>query len=261
VVGTLVVVLAGLTVLVSQLSGAGAGTPLNAVAAAAVKTQEERGGRAIMRIVPSSASGKSLTITGRAVFDTENRARAVLVVPATGSNAAFSMEEITDGAVLYMRSPKLSLPHGLEWMKIDLEAAVGLKVPTSTGSDPRGELTLLQAAGNVRKLGKEDVRGVSTMRYRGTIGVDESVDLLRERGEGELADRVEKNGYPLHFEVWIGSDGLVRRLRMFDLHSYSEGADTSVDMTMDFFDFGFEPQIEAPDPSKVFDATSLAASS
>lgn len=30
-----------------------------------------------------------------------------------------------------------------------------------------------------------------------------------------------------------------------------------MDMRMDFFDFGFEPEIEVPDSSEVFDATDL----
>jgi hypothetical protein len=31
-----------------------------------------------------------------------------------------------------------------------------------------------------------------------------------------------------------------------------------MDMRIDFFDFGYEPEIEVPDSSEVFDATSLA---
>lgn len=146
-------------------------------------------------------------------------------------------------------------------MKIDLEAAAGLKLPVPNESDPRGELARLEAAGNVRRLGKEDVRGVPTTRYRATMGVAETVKRLREEGEEEFAETVEKTGSPQHLEVWIGSDGLVRRLRILNLGSSSEGDDTSADMTIDFFDFGLEPRIEVPDSSEVFDATSLAESS
>jgi len=35
---------------------------------------------------------------------------------------------------------------------------------------------------------------------------------------------------------------------------------TSVEMTMDFYDFGISPDIELPDPETVFDATNLADS-
>lgn len=31
-----------------------------------------------------------------------------------------------------------------------------------------------------------------------------------------------------------------------------------IDMRMDFYDFGSIPEVEVPDPSEVFDATSLA---
>lgn len=251
----------GLAVLVSQLGGAGGGAPLNAVAAAAVRTQEEAGGRAVLHGVVSTASGKSIAITGREVFDAENRARAVLAIPAVGSDPASSMEMIGDGAVIYMRSPKLTLPAGKKWMKIDLESAIGLKVPAPAESDPRAELALLETAGNVRKLGREDVRGVPTTRYRGTIGIAATAARLRELGETELADKFEKEGSPLRFDVWIGSGGLVRRLQVRDLRSSSGSAETSTDMTMDLFDFGLEPRIEVPDAGEVFDATSLAESS
>lgn len=261
VVGVLVVAVVGLAVLVSQLTGGGGGTPLNAVAVAAVKMQEEKGGRAIMRVVTSSASGKPVTVTGRAVFDAEGRARAVLSVQSANSNDGSSAEMISEGPVLYMRSPEFKLPPGRRWMKIDLEAAIGLKLPAPAGSDPRSELALLEAAGDAQKLGRENVRGVPTTRYRGTIGVAEGSKRLREQGEEKLAERFEKNGSPQHFEVWIGSGALVRRLRVFGLESSSEGASTNVDMTIDYFDFGFEPRIEAPDPSEVFDGTSLAESS
>ncbi len=260
IVAGLVMVALGLAALVSQLGAGGGGAPLNAVAVAAVKTREEQGGRAVMRVVGTLSSGKSFTATGRTVFNAEGRTRAVMKVTPAGSAAPVRIEGISDGAVVYMRSPKLPIPEGAEWMKIDFEAAVGLKLPVPNGNDPREELSFLRFAGDVRKLGEEDVRGVPTTRYRAAAGVPETVKRLREEGEEELAEQVEKTGSPMRFEVWIDSSGLVRRLQIFNLHTRGEGDEQSTQMTAEFFDLGLEPQIEVPDPSKVYDATSLAES-
>lgn len=260
-VAGLVVAVLGLAAIVSQLGGAGRGAPLNAVAAAAVKTQEQQGGRAVVHLLGSSPGGKSFTGSGRMAFDASGRVRAVLMMRPEGSTSAIEMEMVTDGAVVYMHSPKIPLPQGLKWMKIDFEATTGLKLPVPSGSDPREELARLEAVANVRKLGEENVRGVPTTRYRATMGIAETVKALREEGEEEFAESVEKAGTPQRLEVWIGPGGLVRRLRVLNLGSPSEGNGTTADISIDFFDFGLEPRIDVPDSSEVFDATSLAESS
>lgn len=255
IAGALVVAIAALVVVLSQLGGGGGAAPLNAVAAAAVKTQEQPGGRANMRAI-ITADGKTVTITGQAVFDSENRARATLFKGSSRSSPR--LDEVVDGPVLYMRSPEFSLPDGLEWMKIDLEDAVGLKVPAQSGTDPRDELSILEVAGNFQKLGKDQVRGEATTHYRGTIGIAEAVERLREKGEDELAENYEENGGPIDFEAWIGSDGIVRRLRLVTTITAGQGKEVNSDMTMTFFDFGLEPSIVVPDSDSVYDATSLA---
>jgi hypothetical protein len=121
-------------------------------------------------------------------------------------------------------------------------------------------LALLEAVGNdVQKLGKEDVRGVPTTRYRGTISVSDEIKRAREAGADALASLSEKEGSPLHVEAWIDADGLVRRMRLVNSRPSDKGdGPVTTDMRMDFIDFGIEPEIEVPDSSEVFDATELA---
>ena len=89
-----------------------------------------------------------------------------------------------------------------------------MDTPLPANGDAKGELELLEAVtGDVQKLGKEDVRGVPTTRYRGTIGVSEHAEELREEGAEDRASYVEKMGTPLQVEAWIDADGLVRRMR------------------------------------------------
>ncbi len=238
--------------------------PLNAIAEAAERTQREPGGRAAMRsVVSSSVPSESFTITGEMVFDAEtDRSQAVLTVPRSGSGDSVEMEVVGDGAVMYMRSSQFgSLPGGREWMALDFSSFVqGLDTPLPADGDAMGELELLEAAtGDVQKLGDEDVRGVPTTRYRGTVGVSETVERLREEGAEDLASYAEEKGTPLRVEAWIDANGLVRRMR-FVKSEPREGGEGSltIDMRMDFFDFDFVPEIDVPEPSEVFDATALA---
>ena len=127
--------------------------------------------------------------------------------------------------------------------------------PTSTR---RENFTLFEGVGNVQKLGKEDVRGVSTTHYRGALSVADQVERARDKGEDNIASVAEKDGGPMRVEAWIDADGLVRRMRLIHSQPAEQGKEPlTVDMRVDFFDFGFEPKIEVPDSSEVFDATDL----
>lgn len=236
--------------------------PLNAIAAAAERTQGEPGGRATMQAVVSSPRSEPFTITGQTVFDAETgRSRAVMKMPNPESGGSVEMQVVGDGTVMYMRSSLFgSLPGGREWMALDLSFGQELAMPLPTNGDAKGELELLEAAtGDVQKLGKEDVRGVPTTRYRGTVGVSEQTERLREEGAEDLAPYIEENGAPLQVEAWIDADGLVRRMRLVQSQPREGGEGSmTIDMRMDFFGFGVVPEIDVPEPSEVFDATALA---
>lgn len=248
-----------LTVFAWQQSEGDSG-PLNAVAAAAERTQGQPGGRATMQAIVSPAQSESFTITGRTVFDSEGRSRAVLTFPRPGSGGSAKMQVIADGTIVYMRSSQFdSLPKGREWVALDVSFGQELNVLPANG-DAKGELQLLEAvSGDIQKLGEEDVRGTPTTRYRGAVGVSEQAEWLREAGAEKLASYVEKEGSPMQVEAWIDANDLVRRMGFVQSQPGEKGeGPTTVNMRMDFFDFGLEPEIDAPDSSEVFDATALA---
>lgn len=239
----------------------GGGGPLNAIAEAAVKTQHEGGGRAAMRaVVTEPGRSEPFTIIGRVVYNADGVARGTATVPDSESSGSVKVEYVQDGTKMYMRSSRFgTLPEGRDWMGLDLSFGEGFDSSLPAGSDAKGELELLeQATGGVDKVGKENVRGVPTTRYRSTISPSESAKRWREEGAEKTASYAEKRGVPLRVEAWIDAAGLVRRMRVVQLRPEQAGeGPKSMDMRIDFFDFGFEPEIEVPDPSEVFDATSL----
>ena len=153
-----------------------------------------------------------------------------------------------------------SLPDGAQWIAFDLSLGDELEVPIPADGDPKGELRMHEAAaGDVQKIGTERVHGVSTTRYRGTVDASENAEQLREMGAKKLASYVEDEGKPAQVEAWIDADGLVRRMRFLQSQPSEEGEEPmTVDMRMDFIEFGPVPEIEVPPSSEVFDATSLA---
>jgi hypothetical protein len=244
-----------------QGDGEDGGGPLNAIAAAAERTQLEPGGRASMEAVVTPAEGESFTMTGQMVFDDEkDLSRAVMTFPNPKSGDMVTMRVVTDGTVMYIRSSLFGLlPDGREWMSLDLAFGEDLESPLPADADAKGELELLEEVTGVGKRGREVVRGVPTTRYAGTIDVSEQAERLREQGGDGLSSLVEEKGGPLRIEVWIDDDGLVRRMGYASSQPGVEGEGrTMIDMRMDFYDFGSTPEIEVPDPSEVFDATSLA---
>lgn len=214
-------------------------------------------------VVTTGGQSAPITMTGRLVFDGEDRTRGVITAPNTRSGGPLKLDLVSDGTVVYMHSSRFgTLPGGHNWMALDLSLGDELDTTVPANVDAKGELALLESVSDdVQKLSKEDVRGVPTTHYRGTISVSNQVERLREEGADADASLIEKDGSPLHVEAWIDADGLVRRMRLIHSQPAGEGKEaTTIDMRVDFFDFGFEPEIDVPDSSEVFDATALARS-
>jgi hypothetical protein len=251
-----------LAVFASQQGGDGSnGGPLNAIAQAAEKTRHEPGGRAAVRIVATGPGSKPIPMWGRVTYDGEGRGEALLTARPTGSEESFQINMVSDGTTIYMSSPRFgSLPDDAKWMKLDFEFAQGPESPVPANPDATGQLELLEAVSDdVEKLGREKIRGMETTHYRGTITVAAQADRLREVGAEELAERSEKEGAPTAVDAWVDDRGLMRRMKIVQTAPQVEGGGTTtMDMRMDFYDFGLEPQIEVPDSDEVFDATSLA---
>ncbi len=235
--------------------------PPNAIARAAERTQQEPGGHVEVHATYSS-SDSEITMTGQGVYDAEgDRARMTMTFPDPDSGALEEMEVVGEGTVMYMRSSLFgSLPGGADWMSLDYSFGDDLETPVPAGGDAAGELELLEhATGGVQKLGTEKVHGVQTTRYRGTVGVSENAQHLRDAGGEKIAKVVEEKGGPTQVEAWVDADGRVRRMRVVGRKPDDEGKGPSTtDMQVDFVDFGTVPAITVPDSSEVFDATSLA---
>jgi hypothetical protein len=118
---------------------------------------------------------------------------------------------------------------------------------------------LRDSSGEPKRVGQEDVRGVSTTRYHATIDVRSATRKMLGK-EGWKASNIERfledvEAGGREIDVWVDSDGLVRRVVTSE--SWTDGGEvlaTESVTTTEYFDFGLEADIQAPPVAEVIDA-------
>jgi hypothetical protein len=168
--------------------------------------------------------------------------------------------------VIYMRLGFLAsqLPGGKQWIKLDL-SKLGKSAGIDLGSllsgsqlQPSDVLGMLRSEGaKIQKLGSASIDGTATTHYRVTIDMAKALEAkgltspLLQSFAGQMP-KIPEN-------VWIGKDGLVRRVQLSYGFTHA-GHRLQVGMTMDLYDYGAHVTIAAPPSSAVFDATQFAQS-
>ena len=218
-----------------------------------------------------SAAGQSLAISGEADLDNEHkRAHMAMDLGMLGGE----MEILMDGGVMYMRSPMFQ-DAGTDWVsmdpsKMDPAAAAQFGGFGAGTTDPSALVGLFAGVFDVKVSGEQELRGVPTTHYVGTIDlkkvlkgfadvVGKDVDAATKKQLKAAVKQFESLGMEekIPFEIWIDAGGLPRRERItMDFGKLVPGAEeASLEMTVDFSDFGKPVDIQIPDPSEVTDMT------
>jgi hypothetical protein len=218
-----------------------------------------------------SATGQSLSISGEADLDNEHkRAHMTMDLGMLGGK----MEILMDGGVMYMRSPMFQ-DAGTDWVsmdpsKMDPAAAAQFGGFGAGTTDPSALVGLFAGVFDVKVSGEVELRGVLTTHYVGTIDlkkvlkgfadvVSKDIDPATKKQLKAAVKQFESLGIDekIPFEIWIDAEGLPRRQRItMDFGKLVPGAEeASLDMTVDFSDFGKPVDIRIPDPSEVTDMT------
>jgi hypothetical protein len=253
---------------------------LDPVAAAATKTQDAGAARIRFAMVISPQLGKTLRMRGSGAIDGTSARMSFKLgsmlgqmgLPSSmGSLAQLQHTTIKEIAleqngdyVIYMQLGFLSsqLPGGKQWIKLDvskLGKAAGLdlgKLMSGTQFQPSDLLGMLTSEGaKIQELGPATVDGVATTHYRVTIDLAKA---LQSKGlTSPLLNSITAQMKTATSEVWIGKDGLVRRVKIS--YNVPHGAKAMrMAMTMSLYDYGAHLSIAAPPSSQVFDATMFA---
>lgn len=183
-----------------------------------------------------------------------------------------TVEMIMDGETIYMSSDSFGgTGVETEWVSFDTS-----KMPEAAGnpfgglgqgqSDPAAFVALFAGAVDVKDEGPDEVDGVATTRYAGTIDIGKVLAGLTEDMSRASARRVTKGlrsvGLEkIPFEAWVDEDGMLRRERIEIDFSSFPGAPEDAAMVFDatFSHFGEPLELEIPKASEVTDVTSELA--
>jgi hypothetical protein len=246
--------------------GTGSALALDPVAAAATKTQDAGAARirfALAFSAPQLHGGEMLRLRGTGAIDGTNAELTFSGLPSGGSMREIVLQQDGD-YVLYLQLSSVSaqLPGGKHWIELDvskLGKAAGIdpgKLLSGSQLQPGDLLSMLKAeGGKVQSLGSATVDGVAATHYRVTIDMAKA---LQAKGlTSPLLAGVAAKLPMVPEDVWIGNDGLVRRVTVsFGLTQSS--TPLQMGMTMDLYDYGAQVTIAPPPSGDVYDATQLA---
>jgi hypothetical protein len=257
------------------LAGCGGGSrsvALDPVAAAATKTQDAGAARIryTLAITAPQLPDGTVRINGKGVIDgTSGSANFDLgsALRAAGVPAGSSITEIYlkqgNDYVIYVQLGALAsrVPGGKQWLELDLSklgqsAGIDLnQLMSGSQLQPADVLSMLETEGaSVHEIGAEKIDGTPTTHYRVTVDLAKA---LEAKGvTSPMLAGIASAMPSIPEDVWIGSDGLVRRIKL----SYGfqhQGKSMRVEMSMDIYDYGVDVTIAAPPSNEVFDATQL----
>jgi len=176
-------------------------------------------------------------------------------VPGAPEDA--SMEMIVDGSTIYLRGAFLP---DAGWIRVDADAEglEGLAVGSGS-SDPSAFLDYLRGADDVQVVGAEQVNGVDTTHFRGTLDLGEIVEQAPAEARRDAREAIEQLEAELGdlttgFEAWVDGDGIPRRVRFSFEPQAGEG---SFEIEMEIVRIGGDVEITVPPKSQVTDLGAL----
>jgi hypothetical protein len=266
-------------------SGAGgavaAGNPAEALQQAAEKTADAGTAKVAMTFALTGVPGLGSTTfnmdgaldaaNGQSSFtiDLEQLTSALPASEQAGVGAFIgdgNLQIVTDDGDVYLQlgnlSSLLGATTGQSWLKISVgeKAAGAVGAPLGDGTEI---LKLIDQAGGLETVGTEQVRGAETTHYRGTLDLASALAEVsadeRAKAESELGKvGIDPSMATVPVDVWIGTDGLVRRVQIGVQGVETTASTTATDdlggtFTMELYDFGQPVNITVPPADQVFE--------
>jgi hypothetical protein len=179
---------------------------------------------------------------------------------AAGVTVSMNVVGLLEGGhfVMYMRSPlfQAQLPSGKSWVRFDLQQQgekLGLDFSALLGSS-QAVAPLWQGLVSTKRLGSDVVAGKPSTHYRATVDYQRAAAALPSFGK-QLATIERTTGVRIgrvKADVWVGSDGFVRRFRTTTPTSVNGARATSV-QTITYTGYNVPVTIAAPPRSQVFE--------
>ena len=225
--------------------------PQAAVVAAVQQTQEVDS-YGFTLTSSTNAGGQSIEFGGSGVATSDGSAAEMTFSLPGGAGEL--RQRIVDG-VMYMELPQQ--PGVFYELKVaDLvDTALGASTDVTAGLE-----ALTSVDEGVEEVGREDLRGVDTTRYRGTFDLSKAFEAFK----GPLRDQLEQvvaNGGTkrVPFDAWVDDEGRIRQVdQTLTLQvPQAPGQEFEVETRVEFYDFGVDVDVEAPPASAVRDGGPL----
>lgn len=195
----------------------------------------------------TKVAGQTQKIHGEGLVDTAQQA-SQLRVQLPGSASGATIEALVVDGKSYVRGVP-GAPAG-KWVLIPTPPPGSAQAMGS--SDPTEMLSMLRrVSDDVRVNGSQQVRGVKTTRYTGTLDLNKAVAQQR----GQQAEQSQKALQALGirevpFDVFLDEQGRPARFRLALSFTVS-GKQVRNTTSVDFFDWGTDVDLSAPDPADV----------
>jgi LppX_LprAFG lipoprotein len=254
-------------------------TPLELVSQAVSKTTKADSAKFHMELTETVGPIGPLTVTADGVSDnTTHSAKmtmdlssvAQLAGTGAGQPSDWKGDVILDGTdvnnvVEYMRLPAFAklIPGAKPWLKIDLNSLTkgqGIDfsqfLQTAGSQDPTQALQMLQSVGDVKEVGKEQVGGVDTTKYSGTL--DPQKLAKKFGGTNSLGAVFKQMGTKsIPVTVWVDGDGYVRKVDERISAQVPSTGTLDLKIAAEMSDFGTTVDVTPPPADQTSDLNAL----
>lgn len=250
-------------------------SPAERVAEAPARTVAARTAKVTQRLEITPADGaesaEPVVVTAEGEVDFANREGRMTV-----SSAGEESDLVFRGSTVYQRVPEVASAAGKGWLKVDLDdlsTAVDVEglgnLLQGQSNDPGSSLHHLRgASGDVRRVGRELMRGAATTWYETTVDVEKAAAGAPADQRAVVRQLKDTFGIArVPTDVWLDGNGRVRRLRQTIDYSTSRGSERfpaealpeRTELTLEFFDFGSPVRVQFPPPEDVADYADVLA--
>jgi hypothetical protein len=249
-----------LTVLALALTGCG-GADAQQLLDGAVEALEEAG-TSSFRMTVETIGAESTPFVAEGAQDLTTGALRMAI---DLGEASTQTETLLLGTEVFIRSPLFEIftGDGSTWVRVDLEAGAeeqGFEAGALVG-DQTGPAALLAqldgASDDLEELGTEEIRGARTTHMRVLVDTGAAIEQADPAVREQLRAYAEASGLPESYpmELWIGDDGLVRRIRtVLDVPGRAGQEDgVTQQTTLELFDFGVNVDLDPPLPEETVD--------
>lgn len=227
----------------------------------AATTTRDAGTSKIDLGIDTVANGRKVDITGTGAFD-YGKGVGELTLTLPKEAGATKADEIITKDALYLQVGQLTKG---KYLKVDLGQLSGV-VGQLGGGDPTASLDALQGvSSDVRKTGKEQVRGTDTTHYTGTIDLQRALAKVPPASRQRIQALLSSNGpTAVPFDAYLDDQGRLRRLvtrveATAPANGAAPAAPLAVTTTIDLYDFGTPVSVQVPSPDQVVDGSGRPA--